>query len=348
MKRTVSRALVTVKPEVAKAFLPKDMHKNGVIDLTALAAVANDAIVGSEESLVAAQAILNDGLLSRWINSGEMQRHVIQAITHIRDISKVNLGLSAICNDLAMANLEHARRIDANHHATNTGLNEVKTLTSDLLEHLRRPREQSLLDSLMPALGSTNLADHDAMRGWLRSLSEAIDLQYSSLQVNVKLLTEQQAPFAEWVDRVNAEVSSLDASVRRSLQDQTAESVRQLGLLSLRLEESLQQATSQTNRVESLFRTSHNKLGDGLTKLNLHLNKLEAEVKIAIGAERASRDLMKEELSDMVIQREGAIRRTISELNQHLLKRMLWAAGALLILQVAGFAFLSIKMGLWS
>ena len=388
MKGNGSRALVTVKPEVARVFLPKNMHKNGEIDLTALADLAKGAVAASDKSLIAAKAIADGAWWQRWLQGGVLQQHIVESITHIRDISKVNLALSAICNDLAAANLEHASRIDANHLATNTGLNEVKTLTSELLDHLRQPRHPGLLDGLLPALGAANLADQDAMRGWLRSLSEAIDLQYSSLQANVKLLTAQQVPFAQRVDCLSAELSSLDAAMRTSLQNQKTASVEQLGLISLRLEdglkqsisqahqvesalrmslqvqkaesdqqlklisltmqESIQKAKSQTSHVESMLGKSHGKLADALGSLNQHLNKHISEVKMVINAERASRDQMIKELNDMLIQRESAMRVSISDSNQRVLKKMYWAASVILIIQVTGFVFLSIKMGLWS
>jgi hypothetical protein len=45
-------------------------------------------------------------------------------------------------------------------------------------------------------------------------------------------------------------------------------------------------------------------------------------------------------------QRESAVRTTIGELNQRLLKRILWVASSVVILQFLGFGFLAFKIGL--
>ena len=91
----MSSNMITIRKETAKRFLPAEMHKKGAIDLHALANLAKDAIDGSNTSLEAAQEIVDGGWISRVFNSGEMQQHIIQSISHIRDISKVNLGLSS-------------------------------------------------------------------------------------------------------------------------------------------------------------------------------------------------------------------------------------------------------------
>ena len=187
----MSNNVITIRKETAQSFLPADMQRRGAIDLHELSKLAKDAMEGSELSLAAATAIANGNVISRLWNSGEMQQHIIQSISYLGDISKVNLGLSAICNDLAAANLEHASRIDRNNYATNQQLNQVQQLTEEILAHLRKPREPALLDRLLPALSKSNLADQDAMRGWLRTLTEEIDLQYAVLQENLDKLSRQ-------------------------------------------------------------------------------------------------------------------------------------------------------------
>lgn len=163
---------ITIREETAQNFLPADMRMRGAIDLHELSKLAKEAMEGSERSLKAAGVIAGSNVITRLWNAGDMQKQIIQSISYLGEISKVNLLLSAICNDLAAANLEHASHIDKNHHATNQQLNQVQQLIGELLAHLRKPRQPALLDGLLPALAEANPADQDAMRIWLRTLTE--------------------------------------------------------------------------------------------------------------------------------------------------------------------------------
>lgn len=337
MKKTT----ISLRKETAKDFLPAQFHKNPVIDLGDLAEMAKAAIESSDQSLAAAQAIADGGWITRFLNSGEMQRHVIQSISHIRDISKVNLGLSAICNDLAAANLEHASRIDKNHHATNHQLSQVEKMTGELLTHLRRPREPGLLEKLLPALSAANPADLDEVHGWLRTLTEEIDCQYTDVQKKLDELGRQNTTSIAWVVGLGAELQKIGGS----LSDQKDDLIRQLGLLSSRLTAGLYEAGQRTDATDAMVRKSHEILAAGVTKLGQQIAQHQTDTQAAYQTERAARDAMQQALIGLIKQREGAIRSTIGELNQHLLKRMFWVASGIVVLQIMGFAFFALKTG---
>lgn len=339
----MSNNVITIRKETAQSFLPADMHRRGAIDLHELSKLAKEAMEGSELALEAASAIADGNAFSRWWNSGAMQKHIIQSISYLGDISKVNLGLSAICNDLAAANLEHASRIDKNHHATNQQLNQVQQLTAELLAHLRKPREPALLDRLLPALSKANPADQDAIRGWLRTLTEQIDLQYAVLQENLDKLTNKNDYAVELATKARSEV----AKFRESLTNHKNDADHQLGLLYSRLSATVTDSTQRADKTDVTIRKSHEVLAAALSTLNQHLTQHKYDFQTAIQSEHASRDAMQKAILSLIKQREGAIRTTISELNQHLLKRMLWGAGGIVVLQILGFGFLAFKMGLF-
>lgn len=339
----MSNNVITIRKETAQDFLPADMHRRGAIDLHELSKLAKEAMEGSERALEAASAIADGNAFSRWWNSGEMQKHIIQSISYLGDISKVNLGLSAICNDLAAANLEHASRIDKNHHAINQQLNQIEQKTGELLAHLRKPREPALLDRLLPALSKANPANQDAMRGWLRTLTEEIDRQYVVLQENLDKLSQQNDSTVASVKQFRAEIASLS----ESLTNQKSDAVQQLGLLSSRLSASVTESAQRADKTDATIRKSHEVLAAALTTLNQQLARHQSGFQTAIQSEHASRDAMQQSILSVIKQREGAIRTTIGELNQHLLKRMLWGAGCIVILQILAFGFLAFKMGLF-
>lgn len=335
--------VITIREETAQSLLPADMHRRGAIDLHELAKLAKEAMEGIELSRAAATEIADGNSIYRLWNSGEMQKHIIQSIAYLSDIAKVNLGLSAICNDLAAANLEHACRIDKNHHATNQQLNQVQQLTAELLAHLRKPRESALLDRLLPALSKASPTDQDEMRGWLRTLTEEIDLQYVVLQANLDELTKKTDYAVVLASRIDAEIAKLN----KSLTSQKADAVQQMELLTRRLLASVTNATQRADKTDAIIRKSHEVLAAALSTLNQQLARHQSEFQVAIQSEHASREAMKHSIVSLIKQREGAIRTTIGELNQHLLKRMVWVASGIVVLQILGFGFLAFKMGLF-
>ncbi len=200
---------VSITKETAKEFLPTELHKVRSIDLKELAARARDAIEGSERSLEVAGDIANSNFLARLWNSGAFAQNVVESIGYIRDISQVNLALSAVCNDLAAANLLHAQKIDANHRETSQQLQDVQQLTGALLEHLRVARDSALLQPIAQGLGQIDATDKDELNGWLQSFSEAIDFQYLTLQEKVKQLVQQSSVSTEEFQSIRHELSRL-------------------------------------------------------------------------------------------------------------------------------------------
>ncbi len=363
--------VITIRKETAQAFFPAEVEWSGEIDVGELAELAKAAVAGSAHSLAAAQDIADGNVISRLWNSGDMQRHIIKSITHLSDISKVNLGLSAICNDLAAANLEHASRIDRNHHTTNQQLSQIQAMTEELLNHLRKPREPALLDRLLPALSKSNLQDQDEIRGWLRTLTEEIDLQYVVLQENLDKVSQKNDHSVESVTRFRTEITSLSAS----MENQQSDAVRQMRLLSSRLTTneiasgqladkatktvqevkqltdrltaSVTASTLRADKTDATVRKSHEVLSAALTALNQQLARHQHAFQTAIESEQANREAMQQSVVSFVKQREGAIRTTIGEVNKHLLKRMLWGATVVIVFQILGFGFLAFKMGLF-
>ncbi len=380
----MSNTVITIRKETARSFLPADMHKRGAIDLHELSKLAREALDGSKQSLAAAQGIADGGFISRVWNAGQMQQHIIQSISYLGDISKVNLGLSAICNDLATANLEHASRIDKNHHTTNQQLNQVQQLTEELLAHLRRPREAALLEGLIPALSKVNPQDQDEIRGWLRTLTDEIDLQYVVLQENLEKLSQQNDNTVEAVTRFRTEIKALS----EELTSQKANAVQQLGLISSRLSTSLADIDRKTDRtfvticqshealsvsvenrvnllaadfkndlsqtaerirsIETATGAADTELARKISGLTREMTKRHSETVNAIRIEKEARQVMQKALVKFVKDREDSIRTTIGDLNRHLLKRMLIGAGVITTFQILGFGFLAFKMGLFN
>lgn len=339
----MSNNVITIRHETARQFLPTQFHNDPRLDLTALAEMAKNAIEKSDASLSAAKEIADSSWWNRFFNSGEMQSHVIHTMEHIRDISKVNLGLSAICNDLAAANLEHASRIDRNHHATNQQLNQVQQLTAELLTHLRKPREPALLDRLLPALSKANPADQEAMRGWLRTLTEQIDRQYATMQENLDELTNKDDYAVELATQARAEIAKFSESLTNHKKDAS----QQLGLLSSRLSASEADSILRADRSDATIRKSHEVLAASMTTWNQHFSQKQVDLQAAIQSEHASRDVMHQSILSLIKQHDDDIRTTIGALHQHSLKRLVWGLCGVVLLQILGFGFLGFKMGLF-
>ena len=216
-------------------------------------------------------------------------------------------------------------------------------MTAELLAHVRQPREPALLDRLLPAVSKANPADQDEMRGWLRTLTEQIDLQYAVLQENLDELTKKTDYAVVLASRFDAEIAKLN----KSLTSQRADAVQQMELLSSRLSASVTIATQRAEKTDAMIRKSHEVLAAALSTLNQQLARHQSEFQTAILSEYASREAMQQSIVSLIKQREGAIRTTIGELNQHLLKRMLWGVSGIVVLQILGFGFLAFKMGLF-
>ena len=363
--------VISIRSETVRAFLPEELHDGGRIDLHELSLYAKVAMEGSEQSLKAAENIADGNAITRWWNSGEMQKHIIQSITYLGGISKVNLGLSAICNDLAAANLENAQRIDQNHVFLNQQLRQVQQLTGELLDHLRRPREPSLLENLAPLLSSNKPTGKEDVQAWLRTLTEEIDLQYLVLQENLDQLTKKNNDSVQSISQFRTDISRFNDYFL----SQNKEIIQEIELISSRfttdVSELAQRVTSKdsaiqkslgdisnklttiasdlgqrVDKVEVDIRNSKKDLGDALMTLHQQLIKHRSDLRAAIQVEQTNREDLKVSILAKIEKSESAFRVTIGELNQHLLKRILQVAGGLLIFQIFGLGYLAVKVGL--
>jgi hypothetical protein len=349
--------LVPIREATAKQFLPAEMHKDGGIDLHALANVAGTALAGSQKSLDDAKEIVNGNWLTRWWNSNELQGHMIDSIGFLRDISKVNLGLSAICNDLAEANLEHARRIDTHTQSTNDQLAAVQASTSQILEHLRKPAKPALLDGLIPALTDGSLKDRDAIAGWLRTLTESINLEYEITLERVEKLQASIEPSSILAIRLEESLSSLADQIGTLRSN--AEAIRvvfetrftrigqdvqtHFASLTKDIAENRSSAELRAQKLESMLKKSHDQLGDALKILNARMRAHQSESQAAIKTEADARVAMNHSLLKQLAARDEAFHKTIGHLNKHWLKRLMLVGGGLAAVQISMFIFLAFK-----
>lgn len=109
-------------------------NSNGRVDLAELAADASRALRESDEALDRVRAIDGENWVVKWLNSGEIRAEMVRAIEHIRTIARVNVALSAICNDLAASNLEHAKTLCANQEQTAKALNDIHVAVDQIFQ----------------------------------------------------------------------------------------------------------------------------------------------------------------------------------------------------------------------
>jgi len=344
---------VPIARETAKEFLPKELRNSRSIDLSELAANARKAIAGSEKSLEVAGDIANSNWLARLWSSGQFAQNVVESIGYIRDISKVNLALSAICNDLASANLLHAEKIDANHREISLQLEAVKQLTGELIEHLRVTRDSVLLQPIVQGLGQIDAADRDALQGWLRSFSEAIDLQYQGLQDEIKNISQQTAASTETSQKAQEKIEQVYAAhlnlvgradriatefkrLEEAQRNQDSEHARQLVLFGSEVSNQRHWVEQRFQAFEASLSRSNEKLSEGLNQLNERLGAISR----SLTAECKTREEQDASILEKMRQGDSALRSTISALNAHWVKRLMWVGGGLLLLQVIMFAYL--------
>lgn len=338
--------------------MPTRLRSDGGIDLKKLAVTTRKAIEGSERSLEAACDIANSNMLARIWNSGAFAKNVVESIGYIRDISQVNLALSEVCNDLAAANLLHAQKIDSNHHETSQQLQDVQRLTGGLLDHLRTARDSALLQPIVQGLGVVDAADKDALHGWLQSFSEAIDLQYLALLDKINQFAQRPAVSTEDLQQIHLKIDRLSSAnqnqrdhsdqieadlkcLEEGLRNLDAEHNRQRVLFGTEITHQEELAAQRVRAFDATLRQSHAKLGDGLNQLS---ERLEL-TKSSLAAERKAREEHHASMLETLEQREQALRRTISALNSHWLKRLFWMGGTLLLVQATAFAYLVAHIG---
>ena len=99
--------------------------------------------------------------------------------------------------------------------------------------------------------------------------------------------------------------------------------------------------------IETAARLADTDLEKKISGLTREMTKRYGDTVLALQAEKDTREVMQKALVKFIKQNEESIRKTIGELNQHLLKRMLWGGGGIVVLQVLGFGFLAYKIGLF-
>ena len=330
----------------------------------------------SERSLEVAGDIANSNFLARLWNSGAFAQNVVESIGYIRDISQVNLALSAVCNDLAAANLLHAQKIDANHRETSQQLQDVQQLTGALLEHLRVARDSALLQPIAQGLGQIDATDKDELNGWLQSFSEAIDFQYLTLQEKVNQLVQQSSVSTEEFQSIRHELSRLsDANqnqhshterIEAELKRVSTEEFQSVRHELSRLSDANQNQHSHTERIEAELKRVEKglqhlnteyalqkdlaaqriqafdaTLRQSHTKLGDGLIELSERLELAsrsLAAERNAREESHLSILETFGQREAALRSTI-------IKRLFWSGGVFLLLQAGAFAYFIAQIG---
>lgn len=349
--------LVPIREATAKQFLPEGMHKNGGIDLRELADAASSALVGSQKSLDDARQIVDGNWLTRLWNSNELQSHVIDSIGFLRDISKVNLGLSAICNDLAQANLEHARRIDSHTQSINDQLATVQAATSQILDHLCKPKSPALLDSLIPTLTDGSLKDREAVAGWLKRLTENINLEYEITRERLDKCQALIEPSASSLSRLEKSMSNLTEQVSTDRNDAEAtrsifkneivridqESQTRFTSLVKDVADNQSNAEQRAQKQDGMLKAFYEQLADGLKTLNSRMTTHQSEFQSALKEEADIRSALNLSLLKQIAKRDETLRRTISALNIHWLKRLILVGSVLAAVQVGMFIFFAFK-----
>jgi hypothetical protein len=99
--------------------------------------------------------------------------------------------------------------------------------------------------------------------------------------------------------------------------------------------------------IETAARLADTDLEKKISGLTREMTKRYGDTVLAVQTEKDTREVMQKALVKFIKQNEESIRKTIGELNQHLLIRMLWVAGGIVVLQILGFGFLAFRMGLF-
>lgn len=164
----------------------------------------------------------------------------------------------------------------------------------------------------------------------------------------------QKADVAQQLAWLTASVSELDkkadkmvVAVRQSYEAVSAMLEKKAEFLQGEFQNALAQAESKVRNIEKASRIAESELENKISGLTREMAKRYAETVSALQVERDASQARQNVLVKFIKQREEAIRTTIGELNQRMLKRMLWGAVGTAVLQVLGFGFLALKMGLF-
>lgn len=333
----MSDGLVRVRQSTAETFLPPDYRSGGKIDLKALAKVASDAMRGSDESLQQAQRLINKGKFSQWWNNGEIQKNFVESIRHVRDLSKVNLALSAICNDLAAENLEQAKRIDANHRETFTSLEQIKELTTELLAHLKGAEGSSVSGQASP----DDVEGKKSTMQRLAHLERQVARHCADSSAEFERLRERHSEIAGLMALVKGAVSAAEETLERYRSDSLRQTSSQSGRLT-DLESKLAEETEATHQRLSEL---HARIALAAGTLGARMVDVVEEAKSGLRAESEARAGMQKALLALLERQESDWRKRLLRERRQGRTALKRVGGILLALQGAAFVFLAVKAG---
>jgi hypothetical protein len=253
---------IQIQDLAAREWLPQDLvTSDGMIDLRVLVERARAASDASEAALADANGIAQGNLLSRVWNSGEFQRHVILAIAGMGELSKVNLALTAICNDLATENQALSRGLDQQQRGVSADAHATLQLTQLLLQRLDE-RSTALVrsDETPTPVGTTHVA--------LQALEQRVDDAVVQTQRSLAGLDDRLGPIEKRThdlgirtDEINREVTNLVnranldkhciADMRRALQTLSDESKTTLSSLRQTLDDVMRANLAQLHALDT-------------------------------------------------------------------------------------------------
>lgn len=179
--------------------LPPAMKAGQAIDMNGLMQAAHDALELTRSAVGRAQAITDQNAFVRLWKSKEFQRDVIQAVQGIGELARINLALSAVCSDLAAANLRHAEQQNRTQHV--------------IAGHLQTIEQLVRAGAGGPTAAGNGHPLADSLADQLRQASEALNAlaeQHGSL---VEQLARLEATTSRLADR-EVELTASTARVR--------------------------------------------------------------------------------------------------------------------------------------
>jgi hypothetical protein len=309
-------------------------NSNGRVDLAELAADASRALRESDEALDRVRAIDGENWVVKWLNSGEIRAEMVRAIEHIRTIARVNVALSAICNDLAASNLEHAKTLCANQERTAKALNDIHVAVDQIFQR------SSIATRQVRVLSSPNESSPDV---------EGAGAGVQSLQTQLDLQCDELARISSEVDSGFHELRRLEEGLRSDLEDLRGTTTAAKDAVVRRIrrcESRIDDARAELNALTKSFRS----IGDAL---EVRLAKCERDL---IQADAFSRDSLRRigerveslgsALKSMRVSNDTDRRKLKAELGSELRRMMkagrvdlLTACAVLLVLQLIGIGF---------
>ncbi|MDM0117542.1 hypothetical protein QTI66_36125 [Variovorax sp. J22R133] len=310
-------------------WMPAEFVKKGAVDMAHVARLAGDAVKGCDQALAEANAITQGNVVTQIWNFTALQQKFVEAIGHIRDISKVNLVLTAVCNDLASTNLDLARRMDRHQEDLGAGVRQAEELTQELLEVVRERQiitvAKSGGTSASKSGGDIDIPQPDTMQQALLAINSQCATLARKLEAWGLQSQQEQAHLSARITGLEAGQANAGAEAKR-LADRLVDQDRRMAKGQEEFQAQLHHNTVDVRQRQA----SHAR--EQAQQLAVERDERQAAHSIALEQIRKFQQLFGERL--------GA-------LNRHLLRRMAWMSGGLLLAQVAAFAYLAAKIGLY-